>query len=82
MTRQEVYERLLPVFRDVFDDKTIKIDDKTSSSDIVGWDSLVHIQLIDSVQDEFAVEFGVEEAYTMRHVGDLVTMIIKAVDEK
>ena len=82
MTRDEVYERLLQVFRDVFDDKSITINDKTSSTDIVGWDSLVHIQLIDAIQDEVEVEFGVEEAYTLKNVGGLVSLIIRCLEEK
>ena len=44
MTREEVYAKLLPVFKDVFDDRRIKINDDTISTDIVGWDSLAHIQ--------------------------------------
>ncbi len=76
MNREEVYERLLPVFKDVFDDKTIKINDSTCSSDVAGWDSLVHIQLIDAIQDEFDIEFSVDQAYALRNVGDLVSLIL------
>ena len=79
MTRDEVYAKLLPVFKDVFDDRRIKIDDNTTSSDIVGWDSLMHIQLIAAVQDEFGIDFAVEDAYNLKNVGGLVDLIIKNV---
>ena len=81
MTREEVYAKLLPVFKDVFDDRRIKIDDATTSTDIVGWDSLMHIQLIAAVQDEFEVEFAVEDAYNLKNVGALVDLILKSVQE-
>lgn len=79
MNREEVYAKLLPVFKDVFDDRRIKISDDTVSTDIVGWDSLMHIQLIAAVQDEFGIEFAVEDAANMKNVGELVDLIMKLV---
>ena len=76
MTREEVYAKLLPVFKDVFDDRRIKINDETISTDIVGWDSLAHIQLIDAIQDEFEIEFAVEDAANLKNVGELVDLIL------
>ena len=81
MNREEVYEKLLSVFRDVFDDRRIKINDSTTSSDIVSWDSLMHIQLITAVEDEFAIKFAVEDAYNLKNVGELVDLIIRAAKE-
>ena len=77
MTRDEVYEKLLLVFQDVIDDRRININDSNTSKDIMEWDSLMHIQLIDVIQDEFGIEFSVEEAYSTRNVGELVSLIIK-----
>ncbi len=77
MTREEVYAKLLPVFKDIFDDRRIKIDDSTVSTDIVGWDRLMHIQLIAAIQDEFAIRFAVEDAANMKNVGELVDLIMK-----
>lgn len=79
MTREEVYIKLLPVFKDVFDDRRIKLSDQTISTDIVGWDSLMHIQLIAAIQDEFTIEFGVEEAANFKNVGELGDLILKLI---
>ena len=78
MTREEVYAKLLPVFKDVFDDRSIKIDDSTTSKDVMGWDSLMHIQLVAAVQDEFEINFAVEDAANMKNVGELVDLILKS----
>lgn len=80
MAREEIYARLLGVFKDVFDDRRIKIDDTTTSKDIIGWDSLAHIQLIDAVQDEFSLEFAVEDAANLKNVGELVDLIQRLVE--
>ena len=46
MTRDEAFERLTEVFRDVFDDEEISISEGTTSADIADWDSFEHINLI------------------------------------
>lgn len=79
MTREEAYDKLLPIFKDVFDDRRIKITDDTTSKDIVGWDSLTHIQLIAAIEDDFEIEFSVEDAANMKNVGELVDLILKQV---
>ena len=40
MTREQVYERLNQVFREVFDDDSIEVNDSTVANDIPEWDSL------------------------------------------
>ena len=40
MTREIVYERINKVFRDVFDDESILVEDQTTADDIEDWDSL------------------------------------------
>ncbi len=40
MSREEVFERLNEVFRDVFDEEDITVDEGTTAEDIDGWDSL------------------------------------------
>lgn len=37
MTREELYERLNNVFREVFDDDEITVNDATTSADIEDW---------------------------------------------
>ena len=46
MSREEVFEKLNEVFRDVFDDEEITVSDATTADDIEEWDSLEHINLL------------------------------------
>ena len=76
MTREEVYERLNEVFRDVFDDDTITVQDETTAKDIEGWDSLIHITLIDSVEEEFDMRFDMKTVVKLKNVGEMVDAIL------
>ena len=78
MQRNEVFERLNKVFREVFDDETISLNENTTADDIDGWDSLTHINVIFAVQGEFDVKFSVKDIIAMKNVGQLVDIIIGA----
>ena len=53
MNKNEIIKRLAEVFRDIFDDDSIVITEKTTANDIDDWDSIEHINLIGAVEDEF-----------------------------
>ncbi|MBE6084548.1 MAG: acyl carrier protein [Selenomonas ruminantium] len=77
MTREEVYERLNNVFRDVFDDETITLTDETTANDIEDWDSFEHINLVVAVQDEFSFKIPMGKVVSMQNVGEMVDIIME-----
>ena len=76
MDRTEVYTRLASVFQDVFD-REVTLTDATTAADVPGWDSLNHITLIGTVEDEFDVKFPMKDVVGMKNVGELVDKIIE-----
>ena len=77
MTREEVFERLNKVFRDVFDDDDITVTETTTSADIDDWDSLEHINLVAAVDQEFGMKFTMGQVVTMKNVGEMVDIILQ-----
>ncbi len=77
MTREEVFERLNMVFRDVFDDDEILLKDSTTAKDIDDWDSLMHITLVSEVEDEFDIHFEMKDVTKMQNVGEMVDKILE-----
>lgn len=76
MTREEVYTRLADVFQDVFD-REVALSDATTAADVEGWDSLSHITLIGTVEDEFDVKFAMKDVVHMKNVGEMVDKILE-----
>ena len=76
MTREAVFEKLNEVFRDVFEDDDITVDDSTTSADVDGWDSLEHINLINAVEQEFDIKFNMGQILSMKNVGEMADIII------
>lgn len=77
MSREEVFERLNEVFRDVFDDEDITVTDATTADDIEGWDSLEHINLLAAIEQEFGMKFNMGQVVTMKNVGEMADIIIR-----
>ncbi|HJA31225.1 MAG TPA: acyl carrier protein [Candidatus Eisenbergiella pullicola] len=81
MSRDEVFERLNEVFRDVFDDESITVNDQTTADDIEDWDSLEHINLMAAVESEFGIKFSMGQVVTMKNVGEMVDIILQKVQK-
>ena len=76
MSREEVLTKVNEIFVDAFDDETITISYDTKSSDIDGWDSLMHMNLIEMIEDEFDMRFDIDEVVTMENVGSMIDIIM------
>lgn len=79
MSREDIYEKLNLVFRDVFDDEEIEVNDETTAEDIDGWDSLMHITLLNAIEDEFEVSFDMKTVVKLKNVGEMVDVILEEV---
>lgn len=77
MDRKELFEKLTDVFRDVFDDETITVSDETTADDIEEWDSLTHITLLASVEDEFDIRFDMKTVQKLKNVGEMADLIME-----
>ena len=76
MTREEVFEKLNEVFRDVFEDDDITVEDATTAADVDGCDSLEHINLINAIEQEFDIKFNMGQIVSMKNVGEMADIII------
>ena len=75
MTHIEIMKKLNRVFREVFDDDTLKITEKTTAKDVDGWDSLIHVTLIAEIEDAFRVKFTMKEVIGLKNVGEMASII-------
>jgi acyl carrier protein len=76
MTRQEVFAKLQTIFRDIFDDADLVIEESTNSSTIDDWDSLNHINLVVAIEKEFNIKFNLSELATLKDVGSMVDLMM------
>ena len=77
----DLQERLNRVFCEVFDDDTIRISPAMMASDVDGWDSLSHVNLIVAIEARFAIRFSQKELLTFKNVGDLLNSIRSKIND-
>lgn len=75
MEKKEIMSKLQDVFRDVFDNDEIVINENTVAEDIEEWDSLAHIQLASRIQDIFGIVLGGKEILSWDDVGEMAEAI-------
>ena len=80
MNREQVFKKLNEIFREVFDNTEIIVNDETTATDVKGWDSLMHITLISAVEDEFGIRFAMKDIVNMKNVGSMVDIILEMVN--
>ncbi len=75
MEDREIYDRLTPIFRDVFDDDDITLRPDMTADDVAEWDSMSHIRLVLTIERQFHKTFPASRVSRLKNVGDLVSLI-------
>lgn len=75
MSTEQILEKLTEIFKDVFDDDTVIINQNTTPQDIDGWDSLQHITLLSAIGDEFDCSFSLDQMIEIQSVADMISAL-------
>lgn len=70
-----LYERLAPIFQDVFDDDNVMPHPAMTAADVEEWDSLSHIRLIVAIEQAFSIKFSTAELASLETVSDMVALL-------
>lgn len=76
MSREEVLSKVNAIFIDAFDREDLVINFQTTASDVEGWDSLMQMNLIAMIEDEFNMRFSMDEVIGMENVGAMIDIIL------
>lgn len=75
MERNEIVEKLTAIFREVFADSSLVLNDEMTSNDVEKWDSLTHMLMISTVEERFGVKFKLKELNKLKMVGDIINVL-------
>ena len=73
----EIISRLNDIFKDLFDNESLVITVDTVPDDIAGWDSLMHMNILSAIEEEFGVTFDMDEMMEIQNVRDIIDAIRK-----
>jgi acyl carrier protein len=66
---------LTPIFRDVLDQSDLVLTRKSNGYNVDGWDSLAHINIIASIEEQFGVKFALGELQELKNVGEMLDLL-------
>ena len=72
---KHILNRLKVVISDFFKKEKLTITLTTTANDIEEWDSLNHMNLIRTIEEEFNIEFEFFEVMGFENIGELVKSI-------
>ena len=78
MNKKNIINKLTIIFKEIFNDNNIILNNEMTAKDIDNWDSLTHMLLITKIEEDFSIKFKLKELNDLNNVGNL----IKIIDEK
>lgn len=75
MLKEDILTKLEQIFREIFANQALSISQATDASQIEGWDSFMHINLIVAIEEDFEVTFTTQEIGHFSCVGDVIDLL-------
>lgn len=75
MENETIISKLQAIVQDVLDNESLHIIEQTVATDVEGWDSLAHINILSQIEREFGVRFSLDELARFSTVGKIVDAV-------
>lgn len=72
----ELKQKIQTIFTEVFDyNQEIALE--TGKSDVPNWDSVLHVNLVDSLETKFNLSLSMDEMIELQSVGDIINVLTR-----
>jgi acyl carrier protein len=75
MSDAAIFDQVVKVMRETFDDDALQVTRETTANDVVEWDSLSNVELMVALESAFRIRFYTGEIAGLKNVGELVDVI-------
>jgi acyl carrier protein len=75
MTREDIRILIRNIVADLLDNPSVVLTDSTVAADLADWDSINHVRLLISLEQELGFRFTNEEAEGLSNFGDLFDLV-------
>jgi len=67
--------QITTIFKDVLQNENIELTESSSAKDVDGWESATHMMIITEIENQFDIEFELDELWGMKNIGDLIGIL-------
>ena len=75
MEKKEVVQKVKAILILVLEHDEFEMKDDLSAAEVNGWDSLTHMVIITSIENEFHIKFKLKELNRLKNMGTLIELI-------
>lgn len=81
MEREEVFEKVVEICKDVFNNDELMLTETSSMAEVEEWDSLTHIVIMSDLEEEFNISFTLDEITNIKNLEELVNALMKHLEQ-
>jgi acyl carrier protein len=75
MDNKTIIAKIQSIVQDILDNESLNINEQTEATDVEGWDSLAHINIVSQIESEFGVRFSLDELARFSTVGNIIEAV-------
>jgi acyl carrier protein len=75
--RKDILERIQLIVREVVGDRDLVLTERTTAGEVLGWDSLTHVQIIIGIEQAFGIRMSTTEVAQLEDSGSLIDVVLK-----
>ncbi len=72
-----IIKDIQPIFRDVLDLPDLQLTRQSNASNVEGWDSLAHVNLVMGIEKRYKIKIALGELQDLKNVGEMADLIQK-----
>jgi acyl carrier protein len=77
MDNKTIICKIQSIVQDILDNESLNINEQTEATDVEGWDSLAHINIVSQIESEFGVRFSLDELARFSSVGKIIEAVLQ-----
>jgi len=77
MDSATIIKEIQPIFRDVLDLPDLQLTRQSNASNVEGWDSLAHVNLVMGIEKRYKIKIALGELQDLKNVGEMADLIQK-----
>ena len=75
MDSAAIIKDIQPIFRDVLDIPDLQLTRQSNASNVDGWDSLSHVNLVMAIEKKYKIKIALGELQDLKNVGEMADLI-------
>jgi acyl carrier protein len=77
MDSATIVKDIQPIFRDVLDLPDLQLTRQSNASNVEGWDSLAHVNLVMAIEKRYKIKMALGELQDLKNVGEMADLIVR-----